>query len=753
MPHSHEHIPAFSSHRRQSSPSTPSSNRRLSLTLFIGRKSGSSPSTIPVTTTTTTTSAAAASAPLPEAVERAGSFSHASGTSKSRRLSKIFSNAFVSKTGRLPDSLGSTSSPRPPPASLLSSPSLPPSPSAPWISSQPPFPNEQGNGSLTSPSSSSSTANPLDRACPVDTSPGPRSSALSSVASGPGARCDALPPPDAFALSAASSSGPRASQLMDSAALGQSPSPALVGSEYASGEALSPPPPLPRTSFSPSSNIHNSAHQPAATLRTALADPLTSKQNPLDPLPSAAIPVPSSNSSLGVSGFASASSTDENNNSVPPTHSVELNVLQTSNKLPSPAESLNPEQHTATASYPCSLSLSRDSANSTRSSSDIPRQSSQENSECASSVSGNIVTELNTHSISPAFPHASSSTWASHSAAALSSHMTTNSKPDDVSTPTSSNVEVGAGTPGTSNGQNELHLSDLEAESPPQQEDTGSSPSPDLPPAEGLARDVQSLIITEGSPTPVPKPKDEDEYPYSIRLTPFIDHSSNTPALYISAVERKAIEGTVIKVGRYTERKEVPPPKPEHAPIVFKSKVVSRTHAQLYVKNGEWFIKDVKSSSGTFLNHVRLSLACEESQPYAIKDGDVLQLGMDFRGGSEEIYKCIKVRIQINKSWQSKANYFNVNALSNLRNICSLNAKDMQECAICLLPVSPCQALFIAPCSHAWHYQCIRPLVIKSYPHFLCPNCRCTWDLESEVETPDLTHVQQQIEAASGNVS
>lgn len=114
----------------------------------------------------------------------------------------------------------------------------------------------------------------------------------------------------------------------------------------------------------------------------------------------------------------------------------------------------------------------------------------------------------------------------------------------------------------------------------------------------------------------------------------------------------------VIKVGRYTERKETPAPKPEHAPIVFRSKVVSRSHAQLSCVNGNWFVKDVKSSSGTFLNQVRLSPACQESQPFALKDGDILQLGMDFRGGSEEIYKCIKVRVQINKSWQAKANNF-----------------------------------------------------------------------------------------------
>lgn len=238
----------------------------------------------------------------------------------------------------------------------------------------------------------------------------------------------------------------------------------------------------------------------------------------------------------------------------------------------------------------------------------------------------------------------------------------------------------------------------------------------------------------------------DPEHPYSIRLTPFVDHSSTMPALYIGAVERKAKDGTVIKIGRYTDKKDESQLAEQVTPIVFKSKVVSRSHAEFFVSEGKWYIRDVKSSSGTFLNSTRLAPACHESEPFAIHDGDVLQLGMDFRGGSEEIYKCIKVRLEINKSWQKKANNFNVNALSNLRNLFAAKEnkthQDNQECAICLLPVSPLQALFIAPCSHAWHYKCIRPLIIKPYPHFLCPNCRAICDLEADIEVPDLSHLQ-----------
>ena len=48
----------------------------------------------------------------------------------------------------------------------------------------------------------------------------------------------------------------------------------------------------------------------------------------------------------------------------------------------------------------------------------------------------------------------------------------------------------------------------------------------------------------------------------------------------------------------------------------------------------------------------------------------------------------------------------------------------------------PCQALFVAPCSHTWHYKCIRPILNDQSkgPHFMCPNCRAVNDLSADVE-------------------
>jgi hypothetical protein len=44
------------------------------------------------------------------------------------------------------------------------------------------------------------------------------------------------------------------------------------------------------------------------------------------------------------------------------------------------------------------------------------------------------------------------------------------------------------------------------------------------------------------------------------------------------------------------------------------------------------------------------------------------------------------------------------------------------------------QALFIAPCSHAFHFKCLRPLLDTHYPAFVCPLCRTFADLEADVE-------------------
>lgn len=239
----------------------------------------------------------------------------------------------------------------------------------------------------------------------------------------------------------------------------------------------------------------------------------------------------------------------------------------------------------------------------------------------------------------------------------------------------------------------------------------------------------------------------QDQMP-TIRLIPHQDPRSNRPSLSFPATSRTLPhEDCVIRVGRYSERdvNSTPPPHtPSSAPVGFKSKVVSRRHCEFWCSQGQWYIKDVKSSSGTFLNHIRLSQPSAESKPFPVHDGDLVQLGIDFRGGEEMIFRCVKIRVECNRAWQKTINNYNVKTHKQLRDLGKTAAKKdsdttsshSSECSICLMSIAPCQSLFVAPCSHVWHYKCIRPILNdhKSWPQFLCPNCRAITDLEADIE-------------------
>ena len=148
----------------------------------------------------------------------------------------------------------------------------------------------------------------------------------------------------------------------------------------------------------------------------------------------------------------------------------------------------------------------------------------------------------------------------------------------------------------------------------------------------------------------------------SIRFSAHQDPRAQRPSLVFSPMARILPTGKeVIKVGRYSERDNQPVQAanvPSAAPVGFKSKVVSRRHCEFWCAGGRWYIKDVKSSSGTFLNHIRLSSPGTESRPFPVNDGDIVQLGIDFKGGEEMIFRCVKIRVELNKGWQNAPSSF-----------------------------------------------------------------------------------------------
>ncbi|KAJ7613458.1 hypothetical protein FB45DRAFT_759128 [Roridomyces roridus] len=243
---------------------------------------------------------------------------------------------------------------------------------------------------------------------------------------------------------------------------------------------------------------------------------------------------------------------------------------------------------------------------------------------------------------------------------------------------------------------------------------------------------------------------------HRIRLVP---HLESRRSLRFDAIARDLRAGdTALRIGRFTDRSGMGLAAVNALntnKIAFKSKVVSRAHAEIWVEQDggadavKFFIRDTKSSSGTFLNHVRLSAANTESRPHQVKDGDILQLGVDYQGGAEDIYKSVKIRVELGREWQAAANAFNTTALKNLKALAvgatgassqpkakrkALGGGSIPDCCICLFPVSIRQALFIAPCSHTFHYKCLRPLLEAHHPAFSCPLCRTFADLEEDVE-------------------
>lgn len=110
--------------------------------------------------------------------------------------------------------------------------------------------------------------------------------------------------------------------------------------------------------------------------------------------------------------------------------------------------------------------------------------------------------------------------------------------------------------------------------------------------------------------------------------------SEATPILSLhpmtGAFQRKCIRvpyfPEVLRIGRQTNAKTVPTATNGY----FDSKVLSRQHAVIWADaNGRIWIRDVKSSNGTFVNGLRLSSENRDSEPHELREHDTLELGID----------------------------------------------------------------------------------------------------------------------------
>ncbi|KAJ3034784.1 hypothetical protein HDV00_004646 [Rhizophlyctis rosea] len=244
-----------------------------------------------------------------------------------------------------------------------------------------------------------------------------------------------------------------------------------------------------------------------------------------------------------------------------------------------------------------------------------------------------------------------------------------------------------------------------------------------------------------------------------LQLVPVADESGGRPIGEV--VDRTLKEGTPLRIGRQVVKEgQTITPQPKHGispakagdqDIWFMSKVVSRNHAEVWIKDGEVYVKDIGSSSGTWLNQMRLSPSGKESRPYTLRDGDTLRFGADFRDKPQDIYKSVNLRVTLVNASQIMVQRRKANpqrfqtALKSLlaatNPYASADSKEDAEgstdCCICLGSIGPYQALFIAPCSHCYHYKCVREILERTQM-FQCPLCRQVANLTASVSMESL---------------
>lgn len=102
----------------------------------------------------------------------------------------------------------------------------------------------------------------------------------------------------------------------------------------------------------------------------------------------------------------------------------------------------------------------------------------------------------------------------------------------------------------------------------------------------------------------------------------------------------------VLRIGRQTNAKTVPTPINGY----FDSKVLSRQHAEVWAdRNGKIWIRDVKSSNGTFVNGLRLSPENRDSEAHELHEQDTLELGIDIVSEDQKsiVHHKVSARVEL----------------------------------------------------------------------------------------------------------
>lgn len=102
----------------------------------------------------------------------------------------------------------------------------------------------------------------------------------------------------------------------------------------------------------------------------------------------------------------------------------------------------------------------------------------------------------------------------------------------------------------------------------------------------------------------------------------------------------------VLKLGRQTTTRTQAAPDNGY----FDSRVLSRQHAEIWADydTGKVWLRDAKSSNGTYINKHRLSAENTESDPHELNSEDLLDLGIDIMCNDEtkQMYKKISAKVE-----------------------------------------------------------------------------------------------------------
>ncbi|KAL3965195.1 hypothetical protein ACCO45_002199 [Purpureocillium lilacinum] len=175
-----------------------------------------------------------------------------------------------------------------------------------------------------------------------------------------------------------------------------------------------------------------------------------------------------------------------------------------------------------------------------------------------------------------------------------------------------------------------------------------------------------------------------------MRPMPQEQFAPGQPVLYLLSLngtfERKTIAVPFapdsLRIGRQTNQKTIPTPTNGF----FDSKVLSRQHAEIYAeRNGKIYIRDVKSSNGTFVNGTRLSQENRESEPHELQTADHLELGIDIVSEDQKTVVHHKVAAKVEHA----------GFLSNTNNVMDMNFGDLDPANGTML--IPNALFFLAP--------------------------------------------------------